>query len=512
MRHNKVAISIAGATIDRALERISAARSVADIIEFRLDYLTDLPIDDPRPAVARLIRSTDRPVILTYHPDQVRSSEGAVDVEFQRRFWQQLFPFAESRPVQFDLDIEVAEAFLKRSEPVPWAQVIVSYHNFEQTPTDLLDVYRRLAATPAGVLKIATMARDLTDNLLLLAVLERARREGRPTIALGMGEAGVISRILAPTWGSFLTFGSLTAEEATAPGQLTARELISLYRVPQLTPDTHVTGVIGNPVSHSLSPRMHNEAFKRLHLNWVYLPLLVKDLRRFMTDFVHPSTRKIPWSLRGLSVTIPHKVAVVRYLDRVDETARAVGAVNTVVIEGNRLVGYNSDVVGALRPLQSRLDLRGARVVILGAGGAARAVVYALRRAEADVLVLARRLDRAEQLAQRFGVRAGHLSDVAGIEYDILINATPVGLENPDRDSIVPSSALRPGTIVFDLVPIGTETRLLREARRRGCRTISGLEMLVHQAAVQFQLWTRHRAPLSVMWEAIGESERVREH
>lgn len=508
MKYNKVAISIAGSTVDRAIERISEAQSVADVIEFRLDYLTDLPVDEPRPAVTQLIRSTDRPVILTYHPRHMGPSKGAADVELQRRFWQQLFPLAENQRVHFDLDIELAEVFLKQSEPVPWAQIIVSYHNFEQTPTDLLDVYRRLAATPAGVIKIATMARDLTDNLRLLAVLERARRESRPTIALGMGEAGVISRILAPAWGSFLTFGALRASEVTAPGQLTARELVSVYRVSQLTSDTNVTGVIGNPVGHSLSPRMHNEAFKQLNLDWVYLPLLVRDLRRFMADFVNPVTRKMPWTLRGLSVTIPHKIDIIAYLDRLDETARAVGAVNTVIIEGNQLVGYNSDVAGALRPLQSRLDLRRMRVVILGAGGAARAVCYGLKQEGADVLVLARRVAQAQQLAERFGVRAGHLNDVARMEYDVLINATPVGLENPDRDSIVPPSVLRPGKVVFDLVPLRTETRLLREARRRGCRVISGLEMLVHQAAVQFQLWTQHQAPFSVMWEAVGASER----
>lgn len=504
VNQKSIAISIAAPTLQEALSRIPEAESLADVIEFRLDSLMDLPLDNALPGVRQLVEATNLPVILTFHVHTRRPGGFIPTLEQQVAFWRSLFALAGGRPIYFDLDLRLAEWFHSMKEPVPWKNVIVSYHNFKETPTTLMEIYKRMKAMPAGILKIATQAQNISDNLSLFTLCQQAQRQQKPIIGLAMGDAGVMSRILSPVWGGILTFGSLRPGEQTAPGQLTAKELRHVYRVPELSDAWHITGIIGNPVAHSLSPQLHNAAYKHLHLDWVYLPLLVTDLRRFMGEFVNPSSRRWRWNLRGLSVTIPHKVEILSYLDQLDPVAECVGAVNTVVVESGRLVGYNTDVEGAMRPLRERLDLKGIRAVVLGAGGAARAVGFGLRQAGAQVQILARNLASARELAARLGGQAGSLADVATVEYDVLINATPVGLPEFSQNSLVPTSALRPGTIVFDLIPRRETTPLLKEAQAAGCRTISGLEMLVYQAAQQFELWTHQSAPLEVMFQAVA--------
>lgn len=510
MNEKWIAIPIAAPTLEEALGRIPEAEPLADVIEFRLDYLTDLPLDDAWPGVNRLVQATSLPVILTFHANVRRPGGPIPTFEQQVALWRSLFPLAGGRPIYFDLELRLVEWFHAMKEPVPWKHVIASHHNFKETPATLLEIYKRMRATPAEILKIATQAQDISDNLSLFIVHQQAQRDRRPFIGLAMGEAGVMSRVLSPVWGGWLTFGALRPDEPTAPGQLTAKELRQLYRLPELSDDSQITGVIGDPVGHSLSPRLHNTAYKQLDLDWVYLPLLVKDLGRFMGEFVNPSSRRLSWNLRGLSVTLPHKVDIRSYLDQLDPVAEQVGAVNTVVIESDRLVGYNTDVEGAMRPLRERLDVKGSRAVVLGAGGAARAVGFGLRQAGAQVRVLARNAAQAIELADRLGGQAGSLADVATIEYDVLINTTPVGLKDSPSESPVPAYALRPGTVVFDLIPRREVTKLLADAQAAGCRTISGLEMLVYQAARQFELWTHCRAPLDVMFQAVAlTSERA---
>jgi 3-dehydroquinate dehydratase/shikimate dehydrogenase len=498
-----IAIPIASRRLEEAIERVSQAERLCDVIEFRLDYLSDLSLDDPVADVNRLIEATRSAIILTRHLSRRRQDEPDSDFHQQVVFWKSLFSLGHRRPIYFDLDLKLAEWFSSAQDPVPWDQVIVSYHNFDETPAALPEIYRRMAATPAAIFKIATQAQDISDNIRLFALLNQAKRESRPMICLGMGEAGVMSRILSLAWGGLITFASLSADEQTAPGQLAADELQHLYRVRALTMESKITGIIGGSVRHSLSPLLHNGAYRHLGLDWVYLPLLVKDLRQFMTEYVIPPTRRMNWDLRGLSVTIPHKVEILKYLDRVDSMAEQIGAVNTLVVEDGRLVGYNTDVEGAMRPLLQRLDLRGSRAVVLGAGGAARAVGFGLAREGADLRILARNPAQARELAIRLGGTSGSLQDLAEDEYDVLINATPLGMGDSPDETPVPVHRLRSGTIVFDLVARRPETKLLRDARAAGCHTISGLEMLVYQAVGQFERWTNLKAPVEVLFQAV---------
>jgi 3-dehydroquinate dehydratase/shikimate dehydrogenase len=323
-------------------------------------------------------------------------------------------------------------------------------------------------------------------------------------IAIAMGAAGLPTRVLAPARGALLTFGSLDAQHASAPGQVSADELRHLYRLASLNEQTLITGLIGAPIAHSVSPHMHNAAFASLGLNGVYLPLEVDQLAFFMRRMVRPATRELDWKLRGLSVTAPHKTAIIEHLDEIDSAAREIGAVNTVVVgEDGRLFGCNTDAAAAIAPLKQQADLNGARVAVLGAGGAARAVLWQLRREGARTTIFARDLPRAANTAEQFGAELAPLGDASFGDFDVVINTTPLGTRGALVDeSVVTASQLRGASLVYDLVYNPPETRLLREARAAGCRVLGGLPMLIAQAAEQFRLWTNQEPPPFVMHEA----------
>ncbi|HEX8722549.1 MAG TPA: shikimate dehydrogenase, partial [Pyrinomonadaceae bacterium] len=361
--------------------------------------------------------------------------------------------------------------------------------------------FDRMARTPARLLKMAVRANSIADCVEVMRLIERGRRGGREVIAVSMGEAGLLTRVLAPAFGAFLTYGSLDAAQATAPGQLSARDLRDLYRVHTLNPRTLVTGLVGSPVGHSLSPHMHNAAFAALGLDAVYLPLEVADFAGFVRRMADPRTRELEWNLRGLSVTAPHKQAVMRHLDRVAPNAARIGAVNTVVFgEGGGLEGFNTDAEASVAPLAGLVELRGARVAVIGAGGAARALLWALGERRARATVFARDAERGRRLAEEFGVGSAPLEGAHFGDFDVVANATPLGTRGT-REAETPAAAgqLRGARLAYDLVYNPAETRFLREAREAGCRTAGGLAMLVAQAEEQFRLWTGQSPPPGVV-------------
>jgi 3-dehydroquinate dehydratase/shikimate dehydrogenase len=368
-----------------------------------------------------------------------------------------------------------------------WARIIVSHHDFSGVPDDLEQIYERLAGTPAAIVKIAVQATDITDCLPIFYLLDRARREGRELIAIAMGNAGIATRVLGPSRGSFLTYGALDDASGTAPGQVTADKLRSLYHVDTIDSETMICGLVGLPVMHSVSPQFHNAAFESEGINGVYLPFEVRDAKEFFRRMVHPRSREMNWNLRGLSITAPHKQTVMECLDWIDPTAQEIGAVNTVVVEHDRLLGYNTDAAGFIEPLLGRFgSLRDARVAVIGAGGAARAAVYALRQQNAAVTLFAR--DPAK--AQFFDVSCESLSGASFAGYDVVVNATPLGSGAHIDQTPATHDQLTGVRCVYDLIYNPRETKLLREALAAGCETLGGLEMLIAQAKLQFELWT----------------------
>jgi 3-dehydroquinate dehydratase / shikimate dehydrogenase len=366
---------------------------------------------------------------------------------------------------------------------------LASAHSFERMPNDLRSVVRELAATRSDAIKIAAQCHSLADGLKLLRISRRKRN----VVAVPMGDASLPLRILALREGSSLAYAPV--ENPTAPGQVSLDEMKSLYRADCLDRRTRVYAIIGNPVFHSLSPAMQNAGFQARRMNAVFLPFLVTDLPDFLAAID-------PLAIAGFSVTLPHKQAILRHLDDCDPLAAAIGAVNTVVVRGGgKLYGYNTDYVGLLRALEPRIPLRGSRVLIVGAGGAARAVAFALAQAGATVSICARRKNRAAQLAKAVHGQVVPRQRLPHEFFDAILNATPVGMHPRVHDSPLEVRDLN-CRLVFDTIYRPRATRLLQLAKRRGIETVSGVEMFLAQGTAQWEIWTGERAPVQAMRRA----------
>ncbi|MBZ5699044.1 MAG: shikimate dehydrogenase [Acidobacteriia bacterium] len=369
------------------------------------------------------------------------------------------------------------------------ARVMVSHHDFRKTPKSLPAIARRLLRAGGRIAKVATQCHSISDSVRICS-LARGRRD---TVAIPMGEIGLAGRVLSLRAGSALAYAAV--EQATAPGQLSLDAMEHLYRAADITRRTRVYGVIGNPIGHSLSPLLHNTAFRARRFDAVLVPFLVRDLGDFLRAIE-------PFGIAGFGVTIPHKEIILRHLSDCDPLAARIGAVNTVVVRrGGGLYGYNTDYAGVLRSLQRRMCLAGSRVLLYGAGGAARAAAFALAQAGATVCLSARRPERARALARAVGAQVVTRAGLRREFFDAIVNCTPVGM-HPRGGSPLGSAELN-CRIVMDMVYRPRTTELLRRARRRGIEIISGLEMFLEQGFAQYEIWTGERAPEAAMRRAV---------
>lgn len=498
----KICVPLCVHRASELVDAVARAAQVADIIELRLDYLSEQELSQATEEMSAVLATRDRPIVLTLRPAEYG---GARAISSEDRLYFRLnclWISDRDEPVIFcDVELDLALLLRQREKEgndivgwgvCDWTRTICSYHDFVGTPADLERIYEDLASTESRILKIAVQADDAMECIPIFRLLERAQREGRELIAIAMGQSGIMTRVLGPSRGSFLTYGSLDEESETAPGQLTASELRELYRIDRIDRHTEVFGIIGNPVSHSLSPRIHNAAFAVSEANAVYIPIEVHDVTQFMRRMVHPQSRELDLNLRGLSVTTPHKSSVMSCLDWIDPAAQEIGAVNTIVVQDDQLLGYNTDAAGFIATLRQTLgSLENMRCAILGAGGAARACLWALRQEGAGVTVLARDQNKARVLAQEFNVQFDQLNHAELSGFDVVVNATPLGTRGK-LQSETPATAeeLRGVRLAYDLVYNPIETQFIRVARDAGCQTLSGIEMLLAQAVEQFKLWT----------------------
>lgn len=397
-----------------------------------------------------------------------------------------------------DVELESVErrgaSVLRQFRP---AKVIVSYHNYRKTPA-LGAIHRRLARLPVQVVKIASHARELRDNLRILRLLKAHRRRSPRVVALGMGPSGLPARLLALRWGCPFTYASAGDHLGVSAGQLPSETMRLVYRVDHLDHRTQLFGVVGSRASISLSPAMQNAAFQAKHVNAVYLPCETSRLGDFLAF-----AREM--GFLGFSVTMPFKRAIIRDLDWLDPLAARIGACNTVAVQHGKWMGWNTDAAAVIEVLTKRLRLAGSRILILGSGGAARAAAYALRAEGAEVLVAARREAAARRLARSVSGQAVPWGSAEGLDVDAVINATPVGMA-PHVEALPIDLARLRVRVVFDMVYYPMETRFLAEARSRGLTSISGLEMLVAQGARQFEIWTGQAAPRALMEQAIRQA------
>ncbi|HMT08376.1 MAG TPA: shikimate dehydrogenase [Pyrinomonadaceae bacterium] len=489
MNNGKICISVAAETADEMIAKIKQAEQLADVIEVRFDSLRP----DELLRAREIVDSTTKPKISTFRP---LTQGGFRELSESERdaFWCSGLGTALC---------DVEEEFVEVTKAWPWGERICSYHDFDGVPADLESKVACLKETEAEKIKVALTANDITDSISVWNVLTGSKPHS--TIPVAMGDAGKWTRILGLAHGAFLTYASLESGDETAPGQVSANDLIEVYRVKEFDKDTKVFGVIGNPISQSMSPYMHNPAFVELGVNAVFIPFLVKNIDEFIRRMVKPETREVELNFGGFSVTMPHKQSIIPHLDAIDEVAKAIGAVNTVRIDDNgKLTGYNTDAHGFITPLKAKYgDLRDANVAVFGAGGAARAVVYALKQEGANVTVFARDAAKGSAFADEFGVTFAQPVHFEA-DFDVVVNATPLGMKAPlENDSIVTADDLMNAKLVFDLVTKPFDTPLIAEAIKAGASTIGGIEMLVAQGAKQFEIWTGKPGPAELMMETL---------
>ncbi len=403
-----------------------------------------------------------------------------------------------------DLEDDVAESIPRFGS----TKRIISHHDCRRTPEDLATLHSYLASLDADIVKLATLATHPNDNLRML---ELVRSSDIPTVGLCMGEIGTPSRVLASRFGAAFTFAPLNPERLLAPGQIVWSELRDRYRYDSITPATKIYGVVADPVGHSLSPVVHNAACIAAGIDAVYLPFLVPA--GHLRDFLKAASR---WPLAGLSVTIPHKEAVLELVDNCDEVVEEVGASNTLRFNDDGSVeAFNTDVTGAIDALRATLEEQeggfGGRLgmksaLILGAGGAARAIACGLRRQGVEVTVAARTGARAKKLAEEVGGKAVDWSGRHRLPYDCIVNATPIGMHPNVDETPYDATHLRPYMVVFDTVYNPESTLLVKEARGVGCRVVTGVEMFVRQATEQFRLWHDKAPPREVMRNALKQA------
>ncbi|MEX0885195.1 MAG: shikimate dehydrogenase [Phycisphaeraceae bacterium] len=529
----RIAVSIMVRQLEQALaDSARAAEFGAELVEFRLDAFADEPT-----TVTALVERSALPCIVTCRP-LWEGGEFAGDDATRLALLSHACR-GTRQPAYLDVELaawrssplvqrHVASLVAEPGGPGPG--LILSSHDFVRRPAQL---YQRLEAMvdadACRAMKVAWHARSVRDSLEAFEIL---MQRYKPAIALCMGEFGLASRVLAKKFGALLTFAALDKASATAPGQPTLAELKDLYRWDSLNRRTKVHGVIGWPVAHSLSPAIHNAGFEAIGYDGVYLPMPIPPEYEHFKASVGAWLDFEPADFAGASVTIPHKEHLIRFVrergGEIEPLADLIGAANTLLRrEDGSLLATNTDYAAALDAVCHRLgigrdELGGRNVAVLGAGGAARAIVAGFAHCGANVIVYNRTLERAEALADQVRetdtaagelagkVLAQRMETLAKSCCDVLINCTPIGMHPEVDASPVDDEAWPRGcgerAVVFDTIYNPAKTKLLEQAEARGCVTIGGREMFVRQAAAQFELWTRQAPPLDVFRAVMARS------
>jgi 3-dehydroquinate dehydratase/shikimate dehydrogenase len=470
------------------IEIQEAAKRGAQMIELRLDFLAKAP-DFKRMLAAKpceMVATVRRPVDGGRWP-------GSED--------ERLLLLRQAIVGGFDwidLETDVAEK-IRRYKDV---KRIVSYHNLREVPADLEDIHARMCEQDADVVKIAVTAHSILDNLRVLKLIKKAKK---PTVAFCMGDLGWPSRILGAREGAPFTYAAFNRERGIAPGILSYEDLKKIYHYAQINKSTRVFGVVGDPIGHSLSPLLHNTAFRAEGVDAVYVPFRVQ--RGQFEEFVE-AYRSVP--VDGFSVTIPHKETAAEIASERDDAVQLTRAANTLLCKSGSLSAHNTDYQAARDSLLANLapgpdgippTLAGRVVLIVGAGGVAHAIAHALHREGAVISITNRSAERAQKLAEQVGCRAVEWAARHTVVSEMLINCTSVGMTPNIDESPIHPSFLKPGLIVMDCVYTPENTILIKEARSRKCHVITGLDLFVRQAAVQFELFTGRKAPFELMYQ-----------
>jgi 3-dehydroquinate dehydratase / shikimate dehydrogenase len=469
----------------------------AQLVELRLDYIRR------NVSLKRLLQGRPCPVVMACRREQDggrwTGSENARQILLRSAIVE--------GTDYIDLEEDIANDIQRYGE----TKRIISYHNFQELPNNLEELHQRMCDQDADIVKIAAMAHHPKDNLRMLRLI---RNSPVPTVGICMGDIGIPTRILAGKFGAPFTYATFHHERTLAPGQLSYRQMSDIYGYDRIGPDTEVYGVVADPIGHSLSPLIHNAAFQELEQNKVYVPFRVPE--EYLDEFCD-SCEEL--GIKGLSVTIPHKQAIMSYVSNIEGAARDIGAVNTILFRDGERQGYNTDYHAAMESIfegigesEGQNPLAGRLVLVLGAGGVARAIAYGLKQRDADVVIANRTESRAKELSQHLNCRWVEWSARHSIKAGLLVNCTPMGMHPHVDESPFHRHYLRRQMVVFDTVYNPEQTLLIKQAREQGCRTVTGVDMFVRQAAMQFELFTQQSPPIPMMLEqvrsAIGAARR----
>jgi 3-dehydroquinate dehydratase/shikimate dehydrogenase len=473
-----------------AAEIREAGKRGAALIELRIDFVARAPdlkrilAEKPCPLIATIRRPADG--------GRWSASEDARQMLLKQCIVSGGFEWV-------DLEADVADS-IRRFKSV---KRIVSFHDLSAFPPDLEEIYARMCKQDADILKVVVAAQTPEDNLRIIELLRRAPK---PTIAFCSGDLGFPTRILCLKYGAPFTYAAFNKERGVAPGLPSFEELLRIYRTDRINAETQVYGVVGDPVVHSHSPLVQNAAFRDKNVNAVYVPFRVTrgHLPQFLNAFAG-----VP--VEGYSVTIPHKEAAAQAGHTKDETVNLTHAANTLIRKSHGFFAANTDypaIMASLtanltRPDGPPLDLHKRMILILGAGGVARAAAHLFARAGAIVHIANRGPDRAETLAKEVNGEALDWTARHKEGCDLVVNCTPVGMHPNIDESPLHASFLRPGMVVFDTVYTPETTMLVREAKARGAQVITGVDLFIRQAGLQFELFTGLQPPLDVMGQVL---------
>jgi len=471
----KICAVIAADNVQDSIDDIKKAESV-DLTELRLDFIKN--IDENKISV--LMRDKKQKMIVTCRPV---AFGGLFKGKEKKRF--ALLSKAiglEADFIDVEFGSEIVTSIIKNKKS---SKIIISHHDFKGTPSleKLESICSQINKLNPDLIKIVTTANSINDNFVIFDLLKNKNN----LIAFCMGQKGEISRILAPKFGSVITYCSIGKNKESAEGQITLEEMKNLYHFDSINPQTDVIGIIGEFAENSMSKYMHNPNFERNNLNFVYVPLKVtsNELKGFMENFKS-------FNFKGAAVTIPHKESIISLIYNVDETADEIGAVNTLVNDNGKIIGYNTDYYGAVESLKEKLNPNNKKVLVIGAGGAARAVVYGLKKEGADITIVNRTEDKAKEIADEFNVDFDKMENIKSLtrQNEIIVNTTSLGMSPFEDGCALKEDELPEGKMVMDVVYKPVITKLIKLAQKKRCRTITGDRMLIYQAVRQFELWT----------------------
>jgi 3-dehydroquinate dehydratase/shikimate dehydrogenase len=474
-------------------EHQALADAGARLVEYRIDWLKTPP------NISRLLEKRPTPIVMTCRR---REDHGRWNGTEEQR--QTLIRSAIVAGVEFiDIEMDIAKAVPRYGK----TRRIISYHNFDETPADLEKIYEEMLKLDGDIVKIVTMANSAADGVRMMKLLQSAPK---PTVAFCMGEFGLFTRVICGRFGSPYSYASFSSERELAPGQVSFKDMVEVYHYDDIKKDTKMFGVIGDPISHSLSPLLHNTTFHQEGFKGIYVPLRIQQdqLATCITGL-----KEI--GFEGFSVTIPHKENVISQAHHADERVKESGAANTLFkATSGAWVAANTDLEAAMQtiragmktPTGEQISLEGKRILILGAGGVARAIALGLMQAGAVVTLTNRTRKRGEELAVQ--LKCAHITwENRGAEfYDVLVNCTPIGMHPNVDASPMRDNWLREGALVFDTIYTPENTLLIKQARERECRVASGLEMFVRQAAAQYECFTQTVAPLEKMRKTLRQA------